>query len=136
MFKYFQILNNIINIINIMEYLKDFIIGSSILVVLPFYYMVYNYQPKKTYSYYNYTFIAPLWFGIWNLISLLMAKYFGLSNRLRYFIISIISLLFIFIIARFYYNKTKEEWRFYYLQQFIKYMIIWNIVIYNLNKYI
>ena len=119
-----------------MKYLKDFIIGSSILVVLPFYYMVYNYQPKKTYSYYNYTFIAPLWFGIWNLISLLMAKYFGLSNRLRYFIISIISLLFIFIIARFYYNKTKEEWKFYYLQQFIKYMIIWNIIIYNLNKYI
>ena len=119
-----------------MKYLKDFIIGSSILVVLPFYYMVYNYQPKKTYSYYNYTFIAPLWFGIWNIISLLMAKYFKLSNRLRYFIISIISLLFIFIIARFYYNKTKEEWKFYYLQQFIKYMIIWNIVIYNLNKYI
>ena len=119
-----------------MKYLKEFVIGSSVLVVIPFYYMVYYYQPNKQYSYYNYSLIAPLWFGIWNIISLIIAEKFNLSNKLRFFVISIMSLLSVFIIAKFYYKKTKEQWIFYYLQQFIKYMIVWNIVIYNLNKYI
>jgi len=119
-----------------MKYLKEFIIGSSIMVVLPFYYMVYNYQPKKTYSYYLYTLAAPIWFGLWNIISLIIADKLKLSKRLRFLTISIISLLSIYFIAQFYYDKTKKEWYFYYFQQFIKYMIIWNIIIFYLDKYI
>jgi len=121
-----------------MKYLKEFIIGSSIIVVLPFYYMEYNYQPKtkKTYSYYLYTLVVPLWFGLWNIISLIIANKFKLSKRLRFLTITIISLLTIFVIARFYYNKTKKEWYNYYFKQFIIYMIIWNIIIFNLDKYI
>ena len=119
-----------------MKYLKEFVIGSSIAVVAPFFYMIYNHQPKKKYSYYNYSLLAPIWFGLWNIISLIIADKYNLSNRLRFFIISIISLLNVYIISQFYYNKTKTEWRLYYLQQFIQYMLIWNIVIYNLDKYI
>ena len=63
-----------------MKYLKEFIIGSSIMVVLPFYYIVYNSKSKKTYSYYLYTLAAPLWFGIWNIISLIIAEKFNLSS--------------------------------------------------------
>ena len=119
-----------------MKYLKDFVIGSSIVVVVPFFYMVYNHQSKKKYSYYNYSLLAPVWFGLWNIISLIIAEKYNLSDRLRFLIISIISLLTIYIISHFYYNKTKKERIYYYLQQFIKYMLTWNIVIYNLNKYI
>ena len=57
-----------------MKYLKEFILGSSYLVFLPFYYTVYNSQSKKTYSYYQYTLAAPVWFGLWNIISLIIAE--------------------------------------------------------------
>ena len=122
--------------INIMKYLKEFIIGSSFPVVVLFYYMVQKHQPNKNYSYYHYTLLAPLWFGIWNILSLLIAEKYKLSNRWRYFIISILSLFTIYIIAQNFYNKTKEEWNYYYTQQFIKYMITWNLIIYYINKYI
>ena len=118
-----------------MKYLKELIIGSSIIVVLPFYYGAY-YNTKKTYSYYLYTLAAPLWFGIWNIISLIIADKFNLSKRLRFLTISIISLLSIYFIAQFYYDKTQKEWYDYYLNQFIRYMITWNIIIYYLDKYI
>ena len=105
-----------------MKYLRDFIIGSSILIILPFYYGTY-YNVDRTYSYYNYTLLAPLWFGLFNVISLIIAEQFNLSKRLRFFTISIISLLSIYFIAHFYYDKTQKQWLFYYLQQFITYMI-------------
>ena len=119
-----------------MKYLKEFVIGSSIAVVAPFYYMTYNHQPNKQYSYYDYSLIAPIWFGLWNIISLIIAEKFKLSKRLRFLTISIISLLSIYFIAHFYYDKTKKEWYFYYFRQFIKYMIIWYIIIFYLDKYI
>ena len=116
-----------------MKYLKEFIIGSSIIVVLPHYYKVYFIEK---YNNYIYIILAPIWFGLWNIISLIIAKKFKLSKRLRFLIISIISLLSIYFIAHFYYDKTKKEWYFYYFQQFIKYMITWNIIIFYLDKYI
>ena len=118
-----------------MKYLKEFIIGSSIIVVLPFYYSTYH-SSQKTYSYYSYTLLAPLWFGLFNVISLIIAEQFNLSKRLRFFTISIISLLSIYFIAHFYYDKTRKQWLFYYFQQFIAYMITWNIIIFYLDKYI
>ena len=125
-----------LSMINIMKYLREFIIGSSFPVVVLFYYMVQNHQPNKNYSYYHYTLLAHLWFGIWNILSLLIAEKYKLSNRWRYFIISILSPFTIYIIAQNFYNKTKEEWNYYYTQQFIKYMITWNLIIYYINKYI
>ena len=47
-----------------------------------------------------------------------------------------IFLFSIYLIAQNYYEKTQEEWNYYYTQQFIKYMITWNLIIYNLEKYI
>ena len=121
-----------------MKYIKEFVIGSSYIVFLPFFYAVENSQSKKTYTYYQYTLIAPVWFGIWNIISLIIAEYLGLSKRQRFFIISIISSLSIMLIASYFktYNFTTSEWRKYYLYIFIKYFIVWNIVIFYLDKYI
>ena len=119
-----------------MKYLKELIIGSSFPVIVLFYYMVYNHQGDKNYDYFSYTLAAPLWFALWNVISLMIAEKYNLSKRYRFFIVSILSLLSVYIIAQYFYDKTREEWNFYYLQQFIKYMFVWNIIIYNLDKYI
>ena len=119
-----------------MKYLKEFIIGSSIIVVLPFYYIVYHSKSKRTYNYYIYTLAAPLWFGLWNIISLIIAEKFKLTKRLRFLTISIISLLTVYLISNYYYDKTTKEWYDYYFQQFIRYMITWNIFIFYLDKYI
>ena len=63
-----------------MTYLREFIVGSSYFVFLPFFYIVKNSKIKRNYSYYQYTLVAPVWFGIWNIISLIIAEYFGLSK--------------------------------------------------------
>ena len=119
-----------------MKYLKQFVIGSSYIVFAPFFYAVEKSQPKKTYSYYDYTLIAPVWFGIWNIISLLLAEYFNLTMQQRYILVSIISSLSVMVIATYLksYNFTNEEWKKYYLYIFIKYMLVWNIIIYNIEK--
>ena len=119
-----------------MKYLKEFIIGSSFPVIVIFYYMVYNHQENKNYSYYHYTLLAPIWFGLWNILSLIIANKYKLSKRIRFFIVSILSLLSIYVIAQRFYTKTEKEWEFYYFQQFIKYMFVWNIIIYTIDKYI
>jgi len=120
-----------------MKYLKQFVIGSSYLVFAPFYYAVLK-NNVKNYTYEDYTLIAPVWLGLWNVISLIIAESFNLSMRMRFIIISVISSVCIMIISTLFktYNKNRDEWISYYLKMFLKYMIIWNIVIYNIEKYI
>ena len=121
-----------------MKYLRDFIIGSSFPVVASFYYGAYH-REKKNYEYFPYTFMAPLWFGIWNILSLMIADKYKLSLRMRFFIVSILSVISIMILQQtliFPYNYTKEEWKEYYIYIVLKYMITWNIIVYNLEKYI
>jgi len=119
-----------------MKYLKQFIIGSSYLVVAPFFYSVEKQQPNKNYSYFNYTMVAPLWFGVWNVISLIIAQKCNLTIEQRFFLISIISSVCIMIFATFTesYNFNSDEWMEYYIYIFIKYMIVWNLIIYNIEK--
>ena len=94
-----------------MKYLKQFVIGSSYIVFAPFFYAVEKSQPKKTYSYYDYTLVAPVWFGLWNIISLLLAEYFNLTMRQRYILVSILSSLSVMVIATYLksYNFTKKN---------------------------
>ena len=89
-----------------MKYLKQFVIGSSYIIFAPFYYAVENSQPKKTYSYYDYTLVAPVWFGIWNIISLKLAEYLKLTMRQRFLLVSILSSLSIMAIATYINNST------------------------------
>ena len=121
-----------------MKYLRDFIIATSIVVVAPFYYFVHNSQKHKPYSYYQYTIVAPLWFGFFNVISLIIADKFNLSKRLRFLLISLISYLTIIFIVHYFnvYKLTANEWIKYYIYQFFRYLIIWNIIIFYLDKYI
>ena len=120
-----------------MKYLKQFIIGSSFIVILPFYYAVYNSRKEKNYTYYNYTLVAPIWLGLWNVISLILARHFKLSMRNRFLLVSFISSVMIMIISTYFktYDFSKDEWIKYYIEIFIKYLIIWNILVYNVEKY-
>lgn len=121
---------------NIMKYLKQFIIGSSYLVFLPYFYSVEKSQNKKNYSYFDYTMVAPVWLGLWNVISLMIAEKFDLSMKMRFLIISILSSLSIMIIATLSesYNFTQKEWIEYYVYILIKYLLVWNVVVYNIEK--
>ena len=121
-----------------MKYLRDFIIGSSIVVVAPFYYAVHNSQIDKPYSYYQYTFLAPLAFGFWNVISLIIAEKFGISKKLRFLLISLITYLAIIFFVYYFnvYKLTSNEWIKYFIYQFLRYMIVWNIIIFYLDKYV
>ena len=120
-----------------MKYLKQFVIGSSWLVSLSFLYAAAFHRPNKNYTYENYSLVAPVWFGLWNIISLIMAEHFGLTMRMRFLIVSVISCLCIMtIVTKFKsYDFTEKELNEYYVYIFIKYMITWNIIIYYTEKY-
>ncbi len=121
-----------------MKYLKQFVVGSSAIVFFPFYYAVHNNRPQKNYTYYKYTFLAPIWFGVWNIISLILADYFSLSLRMRFLLVSILSSLSIMTISTYFktYNFTDAEWKKYYIHIFLKYLFVWNIIIFYVEKYI
>jgi len=119
-----------------MNLLRHFIIGSSFPIISTFYYSVYNKQPKKNYSYYNYSMIAPIYIGLFNVILNIIGNKYEWSLRKRYLIFSIISWLSTITISTNLksYNFTKNEWYKYYLYLLFKYIIIWNIFIINLEK--
>ena len=79
-----------------MSVLKQFVIGSSILVTAPFLF-TFNMINNKELSYYKYSFLAPLWFGFWNIISFYLASHLKLSLKKRLLLISAISYLFIIV---------------------------------------
>ncbi len=120
-----------------MKYLKQFIIGSSYFGTLPFFYAAGKIK-DKAYSYYDYTLIAPIWLGLWNVISLIIATYFGLTLRTRCLMFTLITYSLSLIIVKSIngYKYTQKEWIKYYIRLFIKHFIMWNIVIYNLEKYL
>ena len=129
-----------------MIFLKPFIIASSIITTIYFYYIFYkfiNKYPNKINVnidnlFLKYSIITPIGFGIWNIISFYLAKKFNLTLQERFFIISIISYLFIVIIVYIFkiYNFSKKEWIQYFFNQFIRYFIIWNVIIYYITKLI
>ena len=74
------------------EYLRSFVIGSSCLVFLPYFYIVSNFDPRQfNFDYTLYTYFAPIALGIMNLISLLLAKKFNISTKNRFLYTSIIA---------------------------------------------
>ena len=129
-----------------MIFLKPFIIASSIITTIYFYYIFYkfiNKYPNKinvniNNLFFKYSIIAPIGFGIWNIISFYLAKKFNLTLQERFLIISIISYLFTVIIIYIFkiYNFSKKEWIQYFFNQFIRYFIIWNVIIYYITKLI
>jgi hypothetical protein len=121
------------------NYLRAFIIGSSILVILPHFLAVAGLdETKMNYTYKQYTFVAPVYYGLMNMLSLYLALLLNLSIRQRFVLIGSLSPLI--VIAFSYFSKTykynEQEWIKYGIQLFIKHFLIWNIVIFLLDKFV
>ena len=121
------------------NYLRAFVIGSSFLVIFPHLFAVSRLDESKiNYTYKQYSFIAPMYYGLMNALSLYIALTFELTNNLRYILIGSISPLI--VIAFSYFNKTYTyegaEWVTYGIRLFLKHFLIWNIVVFLLDKYV
>jgi len=121
-----------------MDYLRAFIIGSSIFVIFPFYYIVSNFDPKKSnINYNNYIYYAPIGLGLANVLSLFLEKTFKLTKRQRFLAISLIAptIVTILITTLQIYNYTTTEWFKHIINLYILYIFMFNIPIYLLDKY-
>ena len=127
-----------------MDYLKSFIIGSSGPVI--FQHLALLALADKNYydySYKIYSLVPPLYYGFMTMLALFLGKTFGLSLRLRLFITSIISILFVFLFNYFYsrhhYKPYKEynkkEWLSYILKHSARHLVAFNIIVYFLEDY-
>ena len=125
-----------------MKYLKEFIIGSCGFITIPWFISVNNsiQLGRANYSYYDFTMYSPIRLGLWNVGSSIIKDYFKLSSELRFILVTIFHWLATIISVYHYelYNfiDDKTEMNHYFIKLLIAYFIHWNIVIYNLEKYI
>ena len=121
------------------KYLRAFVIGSSFLVFLPFFYSVYGFKKENfNFSYDVYTFLAPPVLGLMNVVSLLLANKFNISKKERFLLASLIAptIVLMTIITFNIYNYSLKEWISHVVQLYLLYFIIFNGVIYYLDKYV
>jgi len=121
------------------NYLRAFVIASSIIVIFPHYLAVaLADETKLNYTYKSYTFTAPIYYGLMNMLSLFLALSFQLSSRERYLLIGTISPLIVISFSYFFktYKYEGNQWIIYSIGLFIKHFLIWNIVVFLLDKYV
>ena len=119
------------------EYLRSFVLGSSWLVFIPYFYIVSNFDPQQfNFDYKLYTYFAPAALGIMNLISLIIAKKYNISTKNRFLYTSIIApTLVLFTVIYFnIYNYTILDWFYHTINLYLLYFIVFNYIIYNLDK--
>lgn len=119
-----------------MEYLKSFVIGSSYLVFVPFFLVVSQIDPTDmNYTYMTYTFVAPLYFGLMNMLSLFIQKTFSLTLNMRYLIISIISATIVSLLAVLFrtYNYTGLQWLAYSGRILVNHTLTYFVIIRTLE---
>lgn len=127
-----------------MDYLRSFTIGTSGLILLPhFAYFSLSKDNTKNFPFEKYIFIAPIYYGLMNMISLYISKKFKLSLFVRLLLISIISILIVFCTSFFVMSKkyppyntfTFRDWLYYLLRISQKHIINYNLIIYNFEKF-
>lgn len=121
------------------EYLRAFVIGSSFLVFIPFFYAVSNFDRKKiNFDYIPYTFLAPFALGVMNVASLIISNYFGFTKNMRFLFMSIFAPTCVLITVYYFgiYNYTIEEWINHIWKLYLLYFIVFNIVVRLLDKYV
>jgi hypothetical protein len=122
-----------------MQYLRAFVIGSSMFVFFLHFLAVANLDESKiNYTYKQYTFIAPLYYGLMNMLSLYLALQFSLTSRERYLLIGTASpfivISFSYLMKTYHYEGN--EWIQYSIGLFLKHFFIWNVIVYLLDKYV
>jgi len=122
------------------HYLRAFVIGSSAFVFLPYFYLVSVLKSSDfNYDYKSYTFLAPVALGCMNVASLMMAERFNLSANRRFlyagFIAPTIVLAAVFYFQSYNYT-TIHEWAKYMILLYLLYFLVFNYVLFYLDKYV
>lgn len=107
--------------------LKHFLIGSSLPVVLPFFLKVGALSPDKpNYSYQTYSIVAPLYLGLMNM-------WFP-NDKLTASLVSSSIVVFAVWLLKLYNFTTYEDWFQYVVTVLILHLLVFNGVIYYLEK--
>lgn len=121
------------------DYLRAFVIGSSYLVFVSHFLAVGTAdETQLNYTYKQYTFVAPVYLGLMNMISLFVANAYNFSRRTRYVVFGSLSPIIVSSFSYLFqtYTYSTEKWITYVIGLFIKHFIIFNVIIYSLDKYI
>ena len=127
-------------------YRRAFIIGSSFAVILPFFLIVDStnlqiskYIPflkifnpsKRHYSFEKYVFIAPLFLGFVNMMTLFVSTKYNIfkSNRYLWLSIFVPTFVILFSLIGKFYSFNKTEWIYYILLIYFGHFIVWNYII-------
>jgi len=121
------------------QYLRAFVIGSSFFVFILYFLAVKKLSHEKfaNFSYENYTLYAPIALGLYNILALYISKKMNISKRYSLFLLSIIAptLVAIFIYINKIYNYTSfEQWFGHIWKLYLTYFIVFNFIIYSLEK--
>jgi hypothetical protein len=119
------------------EYLRAFVIGSSFPVFLPHFIAVAGLDERRlNYTYKQYSFAAPLYYGAMNALSLYFALLLKLTDRQRYLLIGVLSPLIVISFSYVFetYEYQGAEWLTYGVGLFVKHFLIWNIIVLYLNR--
>jgi cell division protein FtsW (lipid II flippase) len=119
------------------QFLKAFVIGSSFFVFFPYFYAVSHFKRGTfKYSYMSYTFFAPVCLGLMNVVSLAIAKQFNLTEKMRFFIISLLSPTIIILFVTYFkiYKYNTDEWVNYIFSIYLLYFFVFNFIVYYLNN--
>jgi hypothetical protein len=128
------------------KYLRAFIVGSSFVALLPFFLVVNstnlqisNYIPllkilnlhKRNYSFEQYVFIAPLFLGFVNMLSLYISTKYTIvkSNRYLWASLFIPTFVILFSFIGKFYSFDQTEWINYILLVYCGHFILWNYII-------
>jgi len=118
------------------KYLKSFVLGSSGPVFLPFFYGVTQ-LPEKKFEFESYMFRAPLYFGVTNVLRLLLKHQFNLSDWTSFLIMSQLSPAFVstWITLRDAYDfPDKARWYKQYALLWAAHGFTWLVTIRQLEK--
>jgi hypothetical protein len=119
------------------QYLRAFVIGSSFFVFIPYFIAVRSFDKNLVnYSYENYTLYAPIGLGLYNVLSLYIANQFNLTKRNRFFLISILAPTLVVLTVYFLkaYNYTINQWFNHIWKLYLLYFVVFNFVVYYLDK--
>jgi len=122
------------------QYLRAFVIGSSFFVFIPYFIAVKSFDKKLVnYTYENYTLYAPIGLGLYNVLSLYIANKFSLTKRNRFLLISILAPTLVALTVYFlkaYNYSTVHQWFNHIWKLYLMYFVIFNFVVYYLDKYV
>ena len=129
-------------------YLRSFVIGSCVLVFLPFFLVIndhilplYKYisvldPAKRNYTFNSYAMVYPIFLGVANMISLYFAIQYDWSITTRYLWTSVTVPKFVILYVYFanLYKFNYTDWFIYSCMLFTGHFIIWNAVVAYLER--